>query len=320
MTKIDILNREGSSVGEIELNDAIFMNQINVPIMHQAVRVYLASQRRGTHSTKNRAAVSGGGKKPWRQKGTGRASFGSSRNPVWHGGGVAFGPTPRDYSITMPKKMRRAALLSALSSKLADGKLIVIDELDFDAPKTKEMARILEIVKPYVDMVDISTGGVVPEGGSSDSSSSSGNTESNAGVQLAIGAASGELNFRDKPSTSTGKVLATLKKGEQFQILGETDEWYYVIYNGKTGFVYKAYARVESSGSVGIARVSDSVAPISTTTTAEVNLRHGMSTSSEIIRLLPNKTSVTVYMIFDGWCFLSQNGTFGFCVTDYVKL
>ncbi len=143
MTKIDILNREGSSVGEIELNDAIFMNQINVPIMHQAVRVYLASQRRGTHSTKNRAAVSGGGKKPWRQKGTGRASFGSSRNPVWRGGGVAFGPTPRDYSITMPKKMRRAALLSALSSKLADGKLIVIDELDFDAPKTKEMARIL---------------------------------------------------------------------------------------------------------------------------------------------------------------------------------
>lgn len=143
MTKIDMLNREGSSVGEIELNDAIFMNQINVPIMHQAVRVYLASLRRGTHSTKNRAAVSGGGKKPWRQKGTGRASFGSSRNPVWRGGGVAFGPTPRDYAIAMPKKMRRAALLSALSSKLADGNLIVIDELDFEAPKTKEMSRIL---------------------------------------------------------------------------------------------------------------------------------------------------------------------------------
>ena len=138
MTKIDMLNREGSSVGEIELNDAIFMNQINV---HQAVRVYLASLRRGTHSTKNRAAVSGGGKKPWRQKGTGRASFGSSRNPVWRGGGVAFGPTPRDYAIAMPKKMRRAALLSALSSKLADGNLIV--ELDFEAPKTKEMSRIL---------------------------------------------------------------------------------------------------------------------------------------------------------------------------------
>ena len=146
MTKIDMLNREGSSVGEIELNDAIFMNQINVPIMHQAVRVYLASLRRGTHNTKNRAAVAGGGKKPWRQKGTGRASFGSSRNPVWRGGGVVFGPTPRDYSIAMPKKMRRAALLSALSSKLADGDLIVIDELDFEAPKTKEMARILNYI------------------------------------------------------------------------------------------------------------------------------------------------------------------------------
>ena len=143
MTKINVLNREGSSVGEIELNDAIFMNQINVPIMHQAVRVYLASQRRGTHSTKNRAAVSGGGKKPWRQKGTGRASFGSSRNPVWRGGGVAFGPVPHGHEISMPKKMRRAALFSALSSKLAEGKLIVVDELEFAAPKTKEMARVL---------------------------------------------------------------------------------------------------------------------------------------------------------------------------------
>lgn len=143
MTKIDVLNREGSASGKIELNDAIFMNQINVPIMHQAVRVYLASQRRGTHSVKNRAEVAGGGKKPWRQKGTGRASFGSSRNPVWRGGGVAFGPTPRDYSLNMPKKMRRAALLSALSAKLADNNLIIIDELDFDAPKTKEMVRIL---------------------------------------------------------------------------------------------------------------------------------------------------------------------------------
>jgi len=143
MTKIDVLNREGSASGNIELNDAIFMNQINVPIMHQAVRVYLASQRRGTHSVKSRAQVAGGGKKPWRQKGTGRASFGSSRNPVWRGGGVAFGPTPRDYSITMPRKMRRSALLSALSAKLADNSVIIIDELNFDAPKTKEMARIL---------------------------------------------------------------------------------------------------------------------------------------------------------------------------------
>ncbi|MBR2783706.1 MAG: 50S ribosomal protein L4 [Firmicutes bacterium] len=143
MATVNVLNREGSPVGEIELNDGIFMSQINVPVMHQAVRVYLNSQRRGTHAVKNRAAVSGGGKKPWRQKGTGRASFGSSRNPVWRGGGVAFGPTVRSHDIAMPKKMRRAALLSALSAKLAEGKLIVVDELDFDAPKTKEFARVM---------------------------------------------------------------------------------------------------------------------------------------------------------------------------------
>ncbi len=144
MTKIDVLNREGKPVGEIELNDDLFMSQVNVPIMHQAVRVYLASQRRGTHCVKNRAAVSGGGKKPWRQKGTGRASFGSSRNPVWRGGGVAVGPVPHGYNLTMPKKMRRAALYSALSSKLADGDLVIVDELSFDAPSTKEMARVMK--------------------------------------------------------------------------------------------------------------------------------------------------------------------------------
>ena len=147
MATVNVLNREGSPVGEIELNDAIFMSQINVPVMHQAVRVYLNSQRRGTHAVKNRAAVSGGGKKPWRQKGTGRASFGSSRNPVWRGGGVAFGPTVRSHDITMPKKQRRLALLSALSSKLAEGKLIVLDELDFDAPKTKEFARVMNNIE-----------------------------------------------------------------------------------------------------------------------------------------------------------------------------
>ena len=147
MATVNVLNREGSPVGEIELNDAIFMSQINVPVMHQAVRVYLNSQRRGTHAVKNRAAVSGGGKKPWRQKGTGRASFGSSRNPVWRGGGVAFGPTVRSHDISMPKKMRRAALLSALSSKLAEGKVIVLDELSFDAPKTKEFARVMNNIE-----------------------------------------------------------------------------------------------------------------------------------------------------------------------------
>ena len=129
MTKIDVLNREGAVVGEAELNDSIFMSQINVPVMHQAVRVYLNSQRRGTHAVKNRAAVRGGGKKPWRQKGTGRASFGSSRNPVWRGGGVAFGPVVRSHNITMPKKMRRIALFSALSSKVAEGKLLLLTSL-----------------------------------------------------------------------------------------------------------------------------------------------------------------------------------------------
>ena len=143
MTNIDVLNREGTVVGNAELNDEIFMAQINVPIMHQAVRVYLNSQRRGTHASKNRSAVSGGGKKPWRQKGTGRASFGSSRNPVWRGGGVAFGPVVRSHNITMPKRMRRAALYSAVSSKLAEGQLIIVDELNFEAPKTKEMARVM---------------------------------------------------------------------------------------------------------------------------------------------------------------------------------
>jgi len=153
MTKIDVLNREGSPVGEIELNDELFMSQINVPIMHQAVRVYLASQRRGTHCVKTRGDVAGGGKKPWRQKGTGRSSFGSSRNPVWRGGGVAFGPTPHSHNIAMPKKMRRAALYSALSSKLADGDLIIVDELNFAAPSTKEMARVLKNFKAQSALV-----------------------------------------------------------------------------------------------------------------------------------------------------------------------
>lgn len=147
MSKIALYNREGSSVGEIEINDNIFNKQINVPVMHQAVLVYLASERRGTHAVKSRGMVSGGGKKPWRQKGTGRARVGSSRNPVWRGGGIVFGPQPRSYKIAMPKKMRRLALLSALSQKVAEGNLIVLDELNFGAPKTKEMARVLDNLK-----------------------------------------------------------------------------------------------------------------------------------------------------------------------------
>lgn len=146
MTNVTVYNREGASVGEIELNDAIFGVGINTGLMHQAVLVYLAAQRRGTHSTKTRGLVSGGGKKPWRQKGTGRARVGSSRNPIWRGGGVAFGPQPRSYKIAMPKKMRRSALLSALSAKAQDGDIIVFDDLNFAAPKTKEMAKVLAAV------------------------------------------------------------------------------------------------------------------------------------------------------------------------------
>jgi large subunit ribosomal protein L4 len=147
MSKVKVYDKEGQTVGEVELNAEIFENQINVPVMHQAVRIYLASRQRGTHDVKTRAEVSGGGKKPWRQKGTGRASFGSSRNPVWRTGGVAFGPTPRSHEITMPKKMRRLALLSALSSKAMDGDIVVVDDLYFEAPKTKELARVLTNIK-----------------------------------------------------------------------------------------------------------------------------------------------------------------------------
>ena len=147
MSNVTVYDKEGQAVGELELKAEIFEQQINVPVMHQAVRVYLASQRRGTHDVKSRAEVSGGGKKPWRQKGTGRASFGSSRNPVWRKGGVAFGPTPRSHEITMPKKMRRLALLSALSSKAMDGDIVVVEDLTFEAPKTKELARVLNNIQ-----------------------------------------------------------------------------------------------------------------------------------------------------------------------------
>ena len=112
--------------------------------MHQAVNLYLASQRRGTHKAKTRSFVSGGGKKPWRQKGTGRARTGSIRNPIWRGGGIIFGPQPRSYGYQMPRKLRRLALVSALSDKAQNNNIIVIDQLAMDAPKTKTMANLLE--------------------------------------------------------------------------------------------------------------------------------------------------------------------------------
>ncbi len=143
MPKLPIYDIEGNSVGEIDLNDDIFGANVNESLLHQVVRMHLANKRRGTASTKTRAQVRGGGRKPWRQKGTGRARAGTIRSPLWRKGGVVFGPHPRSYSFTMPKKARRLAMKSALSSKVHEGDLIVLEELKFDEPKTRAMAKVL---------------------------------------------------------------------------------------------------------------------------------------------------------------------------------
>lgn len=143
MPKVSVYNLEGREVGEIELSDTVFGAPVNEALLHEAVVMYLHNQRQGTASTKTRAEVRGGGRKPWRQKGTGRARHGSIRSPIWVGGGVTFGPKPREFRKAMPKKARRAALRSALSSKLNSGDLIVLEELQMAEPKTKEMAAIL---------------------------------------------------------------------------------------------------------------------------------------------------------------------------------
>ena len=143
MTKIAVFNMEGNEVEQMELNDSVFNREINEGLMHQAVVLYLASLRRGTHAVKNRSAVSGGGKKPYRQKGTGHARAGSSRSPIWVGGGTVFGPTPRSYGFSMPRKQRRIALASALTAKMQAGELIVVDKLAMAAPKTKDMVAVL---------------------------------------------------------------------------------------------------------------------------------------------------------------------------------
>jgi large subunit ribosomal protein L4 len=144
MPKVAVYNTDGKQVGEIELKDEVFGVQVNEPLLHQAVQVYLANQRQGTQSAKTRAEISGGGRKPWRQKGTGRARQGSTRSPQWTGGGVVFAPKPRDYSQKLPKKMRRLAMLSALSSKAANNEIMVLDSLLMDQPKTGFIARMLK--------------------------------------------------------------------------------------------------------------------------------------------------------------------------------
>jgi large subunit ribosomal protein L4 len=144
MPKVALLNQTGSNVGEIELNDSVFGIEPNQHVLFEAVIMQRASLRQGTHKVKNRSEVAGGGRKPWRQKGTGRARQGSIRSPQWRGGGVVFGPTPRSYSYKLPKKVRRLAIKSALSSKVIDNSIVVLEDLAFNAPKTKEMTSVLK--------------------------------------------------------------------------------------------------------------------------------------------------------------------------------
>lgn len=144
MPRVAVYNTEGKQVGEIDLKDEIFGAEVNQPLLHQAVQVYLANQRQGTQSAKTRAEVRGGGRKPWRQKGTGRARHGSIRSPQWTGGGVVFAPKPRDYSQKLSKKMRRQAMLSALSSKAANNEIKVLDSLVMDRPKTAFISAMLK--------------------------------------------------------------------------------------------------------------------------------------------------------------------------------
>ena len=143
MTKVTLFKQDGTTNGEIELNSDIFGIEPNENVVFDAVIMQRASLRQGTHAVKNRSAVSGGGRKPWRQKGTGRARQGSIRSPQWRGGGIVFGPTPRSYSYKLPKKVRRLAIKSVLSQKVLDNKLVVVETLQFDAPKTKEFAQVL---------------------------------------------------------------------------------------------------------------------------------------------------------------------------------
>lgn len=144
MPKVSVLSQTGSSVGEIELNESIFGIQPNEAVLFEALVQQRASLRQGNHKVKTRAEVAGGGRKPWRQKGTGRARQGSIRSPQWRGGGIVFGPSQRSYSYKLPKKVRRLALLSALSTKVRDEEIIVLDGLTFDAPKTKEFTKVLK--------------------------------------------------------------------------------------------------------------------------------------------------------------------------------
>lgn len=143
MPKVTLYNIAGQAAGEIELNDGVFGVEYNEAVIHQAVVRQMANERLGTHATKTRGLVRGGGKKPWRQKGTGRARVGSIRSPLWVGGGTVFGPLPRSHAKDMPRKARQLAVKSALSEKLRAGEIIVVDAIQFEAPKTKDVVKML---------------------------------------------------------------------------------------------------------------------------------------------------------------------------------
>ena len=153
MSNVSVYNMEGNEVGTLELNDAVFGVEVNEHLVHMAVVRQLANKRKGTQKAKTRSEVSGGGRKPWRQKGTGHARQGSTRAPQWTGGGVVFAPVPRDYSFKMNKKERRIALKSALTTRVQENKLVVLDELKLDAIKTKDMQNVLNNLKVEKAMV-----------------------------------------------------------------------------------------------------------------------------------------------------------------------
>ena len=164
MPSVKVVDMTGKEVGEISLSEKLFGAEVSEPVLHAAVRAYLLNQRQGTQSTLTRTEVSGGGKKPWRQKGTGRARQGSTRSPQWTHGGVALSPKPRDYRVTLNKKTRRAALASALSAKVAEGSLVVVDSVKLDTYKTAEMVKMFaalgltkEVTKKYKENDEVKT-------------------------------------------------------------------------------------------------------------------------------------------------------------------
>ncbi len=149
MIDLSVHNIKGENIGEVSLKDGIFNTKVNKYLVHQAVKRYLANRRRGTASTKNRSEVRGGGAKPWKQKGTGRARAGTNSSPIWVGGGIVFGPAPRDYSFSLPKKMKVAALKSALSDKFENKEIIIIDKLSLEENKTSKMVEILKNLQAF---------------------------------------------------------------------------------------------------------------------------------------------------------------------------